>query len=442
MQSSRDEVSKQLDHTEPLSETEIDELATALHRLSTDGIAVPKHLLRHAFAGDIRTMRHYGYTHDAIPAALDRLGADREQVVVGLIRRFEQVVRQNRDQVKNREKGAPLDKSIWVRYFDLTYLVGSAKPKTEKSVNQVADFLLSDESEAHEKASEMLRGAPYFPIIVDRIFENVATYGIRQWPNRQSHALASFANVPEVRLRLMDAFHSPQENLRHLAVMTFPLLREGAGQDAELEMFAIAENDKDKLQAGAVDGLRAITPGSARLRSLALRLVHSDMYWVRGQAILCLEAFQDRESIDALLSALLDEGGHDFDNAGWAAKALQKMPLDADHVLEPLMATMKRLLEREDKVYEEHSGFRSDVQKLADAFKFMAEQRGEATEGLGTISYASPETLLAVARIFSRLGPAARPAIHLIEDCAKRPYIAGAGDEGEWQDILKAIEKH
>lgn len=417
MESSRDEVPKQPGHTEPFSEAEIEELASALHRLSKEGIAVPKHLLRHAISGEIRTMRHYGYTHDAIPAALDRLGADREEVVVGLIRRFEQVVRENRDQVKNREKGAPLDKSIWVRYFDLTYLVGSAKPKTEKSVNQVAEFLLSDESEAHEKASEMLRGAPYFPVIIDRIFENIATYGIRQWPNRQSHALASFANVPEVRLRLMNAFHSQQENLRHLAVMTFPELKEGAGPDAESEMFAIAENDEDKLQAGALDGLRAITPCSARLRSLALRLVHSDRYWVRGQAILCLEAFQDRESIDALLSALLDEGGPDFVNAGWAAKLLQKMPLDADHVLEPLMATMKRLLEREDKVYETNLDSRGDL------------------------SYANSETLLAVARIFPHLGPAARSAIALIEDCIKRPYFAGASDGEEWRDILRAIEK-
>lgn len=441
MESPREEISKQPGHTEPLSEVEIDELATALRRLSTEGIAVPKHLLRHAIAGEIRTMRHYGYTHDAIPAALDRLGADREEVVVGLIRRFQQVVRDHHDQVKNREMGAPSDKAILARYFDLTFLVGSAKPKTEKSVNQVADFLLSDKSDVHEKASEMLRGAPYFPVIVHRIFENIATHGIRQWPNRQSHALASFANVPEVRLRLMNAFRSSQENLRKLAVMTFPLLKESAGPDAELEMFTIAENDEDKLQSEALAGLGEITPHSARLRSLALLLVHSDKYWVRGQAILCLEAFQDRESIDALLSALLDEGGHDFDNAGWAAKALQKMPLGADHVLEPLMATMKKLLKREDKAYEEHAGFRSDVQKLADAFKFMAEQGGEATEDLGTVSYASPETLLAVARIFLHLGPAARPAIPLIEDCIRRPYVAGSSDQEEWRDILKAIEK-
>ena len=441
MESSRDDVSKRPGHTEPFSEAEIEELAIALRSLSQEGIGVPKHLLRHAIAGEIRTMRHYGYTHDAIPVALDRLGADREEVVVGLIRRFEQVVRDHHDQVKHRQRGAPSDKAILVRYFDLTYLVGTAKPKTEKSVNQVADFLLSDKSEVHEKASEMLRGAPYFPVIVDRIFENIATYGIRQWPNRQSRALASFANVPEVRLRVMNAFHSLQENMRHLAVMTFPLLKEDAGPDAELELFAIAENDEDKLQAGALDGLRAITPRGARLRSLALRLVHSDKYWVRGQAILCLEAFHDRESIDALLSALLDEGGPDFDNAAWAAKLLQKMPLDPDHVLEPLMATMKRLREREDKVYEERAGFRSDLQTVASPFKFIAEQRGEATEDSGRVSYASPETLLAVARIFSHLGLAARPAIPLIEDCAKRPYVAGASNEVEWQDILKAIEK-
>lgn len=118
MESPREEISKPPDHTEPLSEVEIDELATALRRLSTEGIAVPKHLLRHAIAGKIRTMRHYGYTHDAIPAALDRLDVDREEVVVGLIRRFEQVVREHHDQV-SRERGVALDQAFWARYFDL-----------------------------------------------------------------------------------------------------------------------------------------------------------------------------------------------------------------------------------------------------------------------------------------------------------------------------------
>lgn len=93
------------------------------------------------------------------------------------------------------------------------------------------------------------------------------------------------------------------------------------------------------------------------------------------------------------------------------------MPIDVDHVLEPLIATMGRLVEREDKIYETNVDSRGDV------------------------SYASSETLLAVARIFPNLGSAARPAIPVIEDCAKRTYVAGASDKGEWRDILKAIGK-
>jgi hypothetical protein len=51
-----------------------------------------------------------------------------------------------------------------------------------------------------------LAGAPYFPVIVDRLFENVSKHGIRQWPNRQARALATFADRPEVRHRLLSAF--------------------------------------------------------------------------------------------------------------------------------------------------------------------------------------------------------------------------------------------
>jgi hypothetical protein len=54
----------------------------------------------------------------------------------------------------------------------------------------------------------MLRGAPYFPVIINRLIENVATHGIRRWPNRQSRDLASFAQIPEARFRLMNCFHS------------------------------------------------------------------------------------------------------------------------------------------------------------------------------------------------------------------------------------------
>lgn len=294
---------------QPLSEAEIDQLARALYKLATEGVPVPKHLQRHSYTGDLSTSRHCGHTLDAIPAALDRLGANREAVVVGLISRFEQAVKEHHDQVKNRRTGTPLDRDIMQRYFDVCYLLVAAKPKTEKSVIQVADFLRSDKSDVHEQASAMLDGATYFPVIIERLFENVSTYGIRQWPNRQSSALASFAHIPEVRLRLMNCFHSQEENLRYLAVMAFPCLKQQAGLNAEEELFAIAENDADKLQGAALDALHAITLHSPRLKQIALRLVRSDKYWVRGNAIACLEEFQDRESIDALLIALLDEGG-------------------------------------------------------------------------------------------------------------------------------------
>jgi len=439
MESSSEENSIFGGHTEPLSEAEIGELSDALYALAVNGIAVPKDLLRNAHTGDIGTSRHYGHALDAIPPALDRLGADRETIVVGLLRRFEQTVRDHHDQVKNRSKGAALDREIMQRYFDVVYLVGAAKPKTEKSVIQVTNFLRSDKQEVHEKASEMLQGAPYFPVIIDRLIENVATHGIRQWPNRQSRALASFVYVAEVRLRLMNCFHSDEENLRNMAVMTFSCLKEDAGPEAESELFAIAESDENKLQSAALDGLRVITPRSSRLRQLALRLIHSDKYWVRGNAIACLEAFQDRDSRVALLSALLDEGGADFDNAGAAAKLLEKMPLDASEVLAPLMATLETLLEREDRLYGQRAGFRAEVQVLADVFKVAAEVRGETADSLGVLSYASPETLLAVARIFGRLGAAAHPAVLVIENCSMRPYVAGSSDGEEWRKILEAI---
>ena len=422
---------------QPLSEAEIDQLASALYKLATEGAPIPKPLLRHSYTGDLNTSRHCGHTLDAIPAALDRLGPDRETVVVALISRFEQAVKDHHDYVNNRKPEAPLDREIQQRYFDLCYLFVAVKPKTEKSVIQVADFLRSDKWEVHEQASEMLNGAPYFPIIIDRLFENVANYSIRRWPNQQSRTLASFAHIPEVRLRLMNCFHSQEENLRSLAVMAFPFLKEQAGLDAEEELFAIAANDADKLQGEALIALHTIAPHSAKLRQIALRLVCSEKYWVRGNAITCLEAFKDRESIDALLGALLDEGGADFDNPSNAAKLLEKMPLDPEHVLKPLLDIFQTLLQREDTRYEGLPELGADGKSAANSFKFTVEVRGESVED--PFRYANPETLLAVARIFGSLGAAACQAIPLIENCLARPYVAGASDGEEWQKILEAI---
>jgi hypothetical protein len=440
MKSLSEEILKSLAGGEPLSEGEVDELASALRSLAAEGIAVPKHLMRHGYAGKPGTRRYYGDTVDAIPKALERMGADRETVVVGLIRRFEQAVRDHHEQVKNRKAGVPLDPKITARYFDVAFLLQAAKPETEKEAIQVAAFLRSEFDDVRAHAAEMLDGSPYFPAVVDRLFENITTYGIHQWPNRQAHALASFADKPEVRHRLLNCFHSQDEKLRYVAVLAFSYLNDKAGAEAESELWAIALNEIDRLQSEALSGLRKIDPRNNKLRQLALRLMKSDKFWVRGHAIACLEAFQDRESIDALLASLLDQGGHDFDNAGAAAKLLGKMPLDADQVLAPLIATLKTLLEREDKLYEEQTGYRDGIQALATAFKVAAEVRGDSSEDLGIVSYASPETLLAVARVVAKLGSAARPALPLIQSCLTRPYVSGSSDEGEWDTILDAIE--
>lgn len=100
------------------------------------------------------------------------------------------------------------------------------------------------------------------------------------------------------------------------------------------------------------------------------------------------------------------------------------------------MDALKTLLKREDNLYERQKEYRSGVQTIANMFKVAAAERGEPTEGLGVVSYASPETLLAVAEILSCLGTDARPAIPLIEDCAGRPYVVGASDQEKWSEYF------
>jgi hypothetical protein len=87
-ESSAEENSKYLGHTEPLSEADIQRALRIGRRRNRRS----KDLLRNAYTGDIRTSRHYSHTLDAILPALDRLGADRETVVVELLRRFEPTV--------------------------------------------------------------------------------------------------------------------------------------------------------------------------------------------------------------------------------------------------------------------------------------------------------------------------------------------------------------
>lgn len=438
MESAEEKVARFFGNTKPLSDGE---LASALRKLAFEGIAVPKHLMRHAYTGEIGSTRYYGRTLEAVPPALDRLGEDREPVVVGLIRRLEQAVRDHHDHVKSHSGDAALGKKAAQRYFDVAFLVTAAKPKTIASVTQVADFLRSEKDEVREKASEMLEATPYCPVVIDRLFENVATHGIRQWPNRQSRALASFTYVAEVRERVLKAFKSQEENLRSLAVMTFSYLGEKAGADAEAELFAIAENDGDGLQPVALSALHEVTPRSERLRKLALRLIHSDKFWVRGHAIACLEPFYDGEVREALLLALVDEGGHDFDNAGTAAKLLGRRPLDASNVLAPLMSTLRTLLEREDKLYEGQANLSGNVQLPDDWSKASTGEKEELRARFNERSYPDAETLLTVARLLGRLGPAAVTAIPLIEECAKRPYASGGSEEDEWAEIVKAIQE-
>ena len=440
MDPSREEILKEFNRCEPLSEAETIELSKALYELSRNGVAVPRQLLRYAREAD-GGIRHYGSTLDALPRALDLLGPDREAIVIGLLQRFEQAVRDHHDQVKNRKPGTDLDQRILARYFDVAFFLRSAKPKTEESALHIADFLRSEKDEVHSHASEMLEGAPYSPVIIDRLFENVSKHGIRQWPNRQARALASFADLPEVRSRIMDCIRGDNENLRHLAILTFAFLKERAGPDAEEELFSIAENDGDELQSPALTALRVIAGSNPRLRGVALRLIRSNKFWVRGHAIASLGGFSDPEVIDALIHTLQDEGGHDFDNAGNAAKLLQTIPLDADHVLAPLTDTLQSMLNREDKFFEmQQSDYKSFNRKVAKSFRAAYEGRLEDPSSI--VRFADSESLLAVAQVISCLGEAAQAARPLLEKCMKRPYVSGAGDGEKWSDLLEKITKH
>lgn len=433
------EITKSIGQLHPLTNTEVDELANGSRRLAFEGIALPKHLLRHAYVPQLNELRHYGSTLDALPEALDRL-EDRETVVVGLLRRFEQAVRDHHNQVKNRKPNEPLDRNITQRYFDVCFLLPAAKPKTEEAALQVAEFLSSELDEVIAHAAEMLEGTAFSAKVVNKLFEGIANQGIREWPNRKARALASFADVPEVRERLLTCLHAEGDNARHGAVLAFTYLRERAGEQAVNKLFAIAGNDDDPLQAEALDGLRQIVPHDPKLRQQALRLIGSDKFWVRGHAIPCLEKFSDRESTDALLKSLLDEGGHDFDNAGSAAKLLAKRHLSAKHVLKPLMTVLETLLEREDSDYRQYADFRTGVQTLATAFKEAAEKQGTSTERLGIVHYSSPDSLASILPIFANLGADARPALPLLHRLLERPYITGSEDETRFRDMIQQIE--
>lgn len=427
MSVSEEDVRKYLGPTDPLSEAEIAALAHALRDLEANATPVPQRLMRHAIVPD--GVQHYGQTLRVVPQALDLLGPEREKVVVGLLSRFEQAVRDNHDYAKNRKPGDRYgNEEISKRYFDVVFFLSTAKPKTEESVTQISDFLRSEKDEVHHHAAEMLQGTPYFPVTVDRLLENISEHGFRQFPNQQARTLASFAHIPEVRQRLMNCFRSPEQNLRQLGILTFACLKKDAGAEAELELFSIAKDDKNSLQASALNALHQINPNSRDLRLLGLRLIRSERYWVRGNAIACLEPFEDQECVDALLESLLDPGGHDFDNAGEAAKQLERKPLAANGMLQRLMRSLEVLLERESRANVEQSP------------AITIEQATGEWRIAGSTYYPNPELLLAVGKLLARLGSAAAPAIPLLEGCMTRPQ-ASSTEKETWQKILQMVRE-
>jgi HEAT repeat protein len=237
--------------------------------------------------------------------------------------------------------------------------------------------------------------------------------------------------------------HSKNENLRHAAVFAFGHLKEKAGFESISELFVIAHNESDQRRSDAIGALRRIVPQSAELRQLAIRILQSGEYGVgapdiakgavRETAIACLEAFSDRESMEALLTALLDEDAHDdgglYDNLGYAERALGRISLDASQALAPLLTALEVVMEREDKSREVSAA-------RAIAFKATTEERVAPPQ----YSWSAPNVLTVILRLLGRLGAGARPAIPQIEACLARPYVAGARDAQQLREILQTIE--
>jgi hypothetical protein len=433
MELNSDGPSKSVGHTDRLSQEEISELAIALRKLAEDGIAIPKNLIRSGRSGSSSAPILHGITLEAVPHALELLGLERDDVVVGLIRRFEQVVYDLPNDFKTKGN------SELARYLDVVFLLDVVKPRTEKGAMGVCSFLRSEKDDVRRRAADMLHSTPYYPFVVERIFESVLTQGVNDWPYRHARTLASFSHVREVRQRLLDCMRSDNDKLRRAAVMTLSYMKESVGAETQSELYAIAANDNDALQSVALDALRNIAPESAKVRQLALRSIKSDKFWVRGHSIWCLAAFTDAECIDALISALSDEGGPDFSNAAEAAKLLEKMPLDADRVLGRLVDTLKTLLVREDELFAREGENQNAGKAFAAAVKAELNGTRDSNESMPDRFYADSEFTFLVARLLGKLGATARSAVPLVESCMARPYAARGRAEQDWREVLTAI---
>jgi sirohydrochlorin ferrochelatase len=157
MESFARRLSERLGSSDALSEAEVDELAIALQELADEGTPVPEHLVRHEYViegSDIRHYRSAGRALDVVPDALERLGDERERVVAGLIRWYEQAVRDYRQRVTISMTEA--EELILVRPLNVAVLFKAAKPKTEESALQVAGFLRSEFDQVCITAAEML----------------------------------------------------------------------------------------------------------------------------------------------------------------------------------------------------------------------------------------------------------------------------------------------
>src|SRR5580692_9794036 len=92
-----------LGEVRPLTPAEIQDLSVALRELAFTGTVIPQRLIR-------RDATHtWGSTLEALPAALDLLGDERDGVVVGLLRQFERAVTDNLNHMRNRDRSKPFD---------------------------------------------------------------------------------------------------------------------------------------------------------------------------------------------------------------------------------------------------------------------------------------------------------------------------------------------
>ena len=427
-----------LGEVRPLTPAEIQDLSVALRELAFTGTVIPQRLIR-------RDATHtWGSTLEALPAALDLLGDERDGVVVELLRQFERAVTDNLNHVRNRDRSKPFDfdRGISARYFSSSVVTGRdrpAYPKTAEGIEQVKLFLQSDKAEVREHAAWMLSGTSYDASTADALLATVKQHGVKCWPNPFAKALASFAREPEVYQQLLDLLSSPDKSLRHVAMLAFSAMGSSAGEPAIAQLEKIASTFEDNLQSTAISALRAIVAGTQRLRTIALAQITSSQYWVRNVCIWALEGFDDPDTVAALIHSLRDQGGHDNENDLDAAKLLQKIPLHATEVLAPLIEQFRQLMRREEATYAAQQGQREEIQALANAFKEAANARGNFDPELGVVRISAPEILVSIARLFGNLGPEARPALPILEECLTLNCVRGTTNVNDFQAVIAEI---